>query len=209
MADWTLGRRTGKSERRLPAIHGAGLALAAGPLALALLPQAGLTWLAFDRIAISQGEWWRLVTGNFVHVNLAHGLLNLAGLFLVLALFRHQLTTRLLLIATLPIALATGALTYWLDPGLDRYAGLSGILHGLFVLGALRCWPTAPRLASLLILFLTLKLVQEQTFPPLSGRLPFLADNIAVTTHLFGAVAGGCLGTLILQDRFRRVRYAG
>ena len=39
--------------------------------------------LKYDRLAIEGGDWWRLITGHFVHLGLSHLALNIAGLLLV------------------------------------------------------------------------------------------------------------------------------
>ena len=62
----------------------------AGPLIIALCaliafffePQAS-EWLAYDRYAIQGLDTWRLITGNFVHTNGYHLLLNIVGLILL------------------------------------------------------------------------------------------------------------------------------
>ena len=65
------------------------LVAAIGAVLLALAwwgePLRGL--LRWDRAALSAGEAWRLVTGHFVHLDLEHALLNVAGLVLVAWLF--------------------------------------------------------------------------------------------------------------------------
>ena len=52
-------------------------------LLLALLP-AATHWLDYRRELIAGGEVWRLFSGHFTHLNLAHAVMNAAGLLLVL-----------------------------------------------------------------------------------------------------------------------------
>lgn len=49
--------------------------------------------LAYRRSAISDGQWWRLITGNLLHTNHWHLLMNLAGLWVLL--FLHHFHYRL------------------------------------------------------------------------------------------------------------------
>jgi membrane associated rhomboid family serine protease len=43
--------------------------------------------LRYERAAVFDGDWWRLVTGHLVHVDLRHTLLNVAGGIAMTALF--------------------------------------------------------------------------------------------------------------------------
>ncbi|MGL4614442.1 MAG: rhombosortase, partial [Shewanella sp.] len=88
--------------------------------------------LAYQRSAITQGQWWRLVTGNLLHTNHWHLLMNLAGLWIVLFLhhFHYQLKGVSLLF--LLLCLLEGLGLYLGYPQLLGYVGLSGMLHGLF-----------------------------------------------------------------------------
>ncbi|MEJ1960855.1 MAG: hypothetical protein WDO56_04630 [Gammaproteobacteria bacterium] len=56
-----------------------GLALI-GIAVLLLLPElnadAARSALRYERVAIGAGEWWRLITAHFVHIDLEHTLLN-------------------------------------------------------------------------------------------------------------------------------------
>ncbi len=69
------------------------LKYSAGPLLIALCsliafffePLSG-NYLAYDRFAIQGLETWRIVSGNIVHTNGYHLLLNIAGLALLWAL---------------------------------------------------------------------------------------------------------------------------
>jgi rhomboid family GlyGly-CTERM serine protease len=93
----------------------------------------------FDRVAIAQGEWWRLVTGHWVHSDLAHAGWDITALLLLGALFEARLQWRL------PLALLIGtvgvdAWLWWGDTTLRYYCGLSGILNSLLIVGLLQLW---------------------------------------------------------------------
>src|SRR5438552_2270554 len=74
-----------------------GIALLA-VCALLLLPEVGgegaRLALRYDRAALAAGEWWRLITGHLVHLNLEHALLNTLGLALMWALFARDYAPR-------------------------------------------------------------------------------------------------------------------
>ena len=104
-------------------------------LGLGAAPEA---WV-FDRLAIADGEWWRLVTGHWVHSDGSHAGWDIAMLLLFGVLFEPRLAWRLplvLLVATL----AVDAWLWWGVPDLRWYCGLSGILNGLLIVGLLEWW---------------------------------------------------------------------
>ncbi len=107
----------------------------AGYLILGAAPEA---WV-FDRVAISQGEFWRLVTGHWVHSDLDHAVWDIGALAVMGALLEPRLQRELLL------ALAIGTLgvdlwLWWGDPALQYYCGLSGILNSLLAVGLVQLW---------------------------------------------------------------------
>jgi rhomboid family GlyGly-CTERM serine protease len=93
----------------------------------------------FDRVAIAQGEWWRLITAHWVHSDLTHAGWDIAALLLLGALFEARLQWRLpvaLLVATVGV----DVWLWWGEPALRYYCGLSGILNCLLILGLLCLW---------------------------------------------------------------------
>ncbi|HEX8784094.1 MAG TPA: hypothetical protein VF764_12020, partial [Steroidobacteraceae bacterium] len=56
---------------------------------LLLLPavagEGGRALLRYERSALADGEWWRLLSAHVVHLDLRHALLNVVGLALVWA----------------------------------------------------------------------------------------------------------------------------
>jgi len=115
------------------------LLLATGALALwwfcGPAPEA---WV-FDRAAIAAGEWWRLLTGHWVHGDGAHAAWDIAMLLALGALFEAKLRWRLPLVL-LGSTLIVDAWLWWGLPQLRFYCGLSGILNGLLALGLLSLW---------------------------------------------------------------------
>jgi len=151
--------------------------------------------LRYEREAILSGEYWRLISGHFVHGTNQHLLLNLAGLALIAALFPRDYTTKqwLWVLLLSMIAIDTGFVFY--EPHLQWYVGFSGVLHGALAAGALAWWRSEPRsLALALTIILIGKLAWEQWHGalPLSGDLPVVVD-----AHLYGAL-GGAIGASIL-----------
>lgn len=96
-----------------------------------------LPLLEFSRSAIADGELWRLLTGNLMHSNGWHLLMNIGGLLLATLLVGHLFSERHFIALAISNGLSVGVLIYWLNPEIEYYVGLSGYLHGLFIYGAL------------------------------------------------------------------------
>ncbi|HMU68031.1 MAG TPA: rhomboid family intramembrane serine protease, partial [Cellvibrionaceae bacterium] len=63
-------------------------------LASGLLPEAICEQLDFNPERIKQGEYWRLLTGQWVHFGFNHSLMNAAGLAIVQYSFLDELPLR-------------------------------------------------------------------------------------------------------------------
>lgn len=174
--------------------------LAAGVAGIALLLQAGGTpvraALGWDRDALVAGEFWRLLSGHFVHLGWSHLLLNLAGLALVSWLVGRWFSwTRWLLIGAVSIAGIN--LGFWfVHLSLDGYVGLSGLLYGLLVAGLLAGVLRRDREAIILAVFIVAKIAWEQLVGPMPGSEATSGGKVIVEAHLYGAL-GGLLGGLL------------
>lgn len=158
--------------------------------------------LRYERVLVLAGEWWRVVTGQLVHLGPSHLVLNLAGLTLIGWVFGPGLRAGqwLAVLAGSWLAIAAGFLL--LEPQLVWYVGLSGLLHGL-LLGAAVLDQGLDRKVRLLLVAGTLaKLGWEQW----AGALPLTAEAaggpVIVDAHLYGGL-GGLLGGTILWVRDR------
>ncbi|PUA30240.1 MAG: rhombosortase [Cellvibrio sp. 79] len=139
----------------------------------------------------NQGQYWRLLTANFVHFGWPHSLMNVAALILCTFALLSEISPLKYLCLLLGCCLTVGTGIYWLNPEYQPYAGLSGAIHGLIVAGILltRDYPLWVRIVAGVILIG--KLANENSGHYEANDLQILVDaKIAVESHLYGAVGG-------------------
>ena len=169
--------------RRAYTLLGACLLL----LAPSLLGEAGRQLLRYDRAGLAAGQWWRLVTGHWVHLDARHALLNCLGLALMWALFARDYSRRQWVVIVLA-SMATIDAGLWLgDSTVLWYVGSSGVLHAVMAAGTLAHLRQRQPDGYLLAAFLAGKLLWEH----LVGPLPFSGTaDVVVDAHLFGVLGG-------------------
>lgn len=183
-------------------IQGAWLVglLAATLVLLGLTGDMGRELLRYERLPVLHGEYWRLITGHFVHGSTQHLLLNAVGLGLVAVLFPREYSLRgwLLILASSIATIDIGFVL--LEPQLEWYVGLSGVLHGALVAGAIGWWRHESRLRTVALTAIVIGKIaweQWQGALPLSGDMPVIVD-----AHLYGAIGGALAGAwLSLHNR--------
>nr|WP_237668338.1 rhombosortase [Vibrio toranzoniae] len=149
-------------------------------------------WVVWDNNAIADGQWWRILTGNFSHTNYSHLVMNLAGLWIISYLF--QPNKKQLISALLFISVVTGLAL--LLSSIKVYVGLSGTLHGLFGLFALRETLNGRKSSWLLVVGLIAKIAWEQFVGPSSTTGELINARVAIEAHLAGALAGGFVAVI-------------
>jgi len=151
---------------------------------LAILGPDITHWLRYDRQAILNGELWRLITGHIVHLGWKHSLMNIIGLTLIWILFGRllKLSNWLLIIFISALGISLGFLVF--NPDLSWYVGLSGVLHAMFVAGAVASVYSGHRAEMLLLALITAKLIWEQLQGALPGSEEFAGGNVVVEAHL-------------------------
>lgn len=146
-------------------------------------------WLAYERAGLHDGEWWRALTGHLVHLGIHHAVLNLAGLVALMLLCPAVLPAREWARRTLLLSLAISLGLYLFLPELESYVGLSGVIHGLFLLGLVPMAQQGDRVALACLLFLIGKLLWEQGMGvPLSDEQA-IGGRVVTHAHLFGTLA--------------------
>lgn len=146
--------------------------------------------LVYQRELISQGEVWRLFTGHVLHTNGYHLLLNLAALFMLWALHGNFYSIKNYTALFLFCSLTTSLGLYYFDPTLIQYVGLSGVLHGVFVFGALMDIHAKDKTGYLLFIGVWIKIAHEQFYGASSDISSLIEASVAVNAHLWGALSG-------------------
>jgi membrane associated rhomboid family serine protease len=164
------------------------------PATLVVLHQCGMA----ERADVVAGQWWRLLTANWVHLGLPHLLLNMLGLY-VLGRQAETMWGRWRFLAMYLVSAWAGvciALMY--QPPGGGVAGASGAVCGLlgaeviWLLANRKCLPaTLRRRASGALVTNVILLVVISLVPGVSGA-----------GHLGGALAGATVAVLLQIERF-------
>lgn len=168
-----------------------------------LAPQLTADW-QYDRVAIGQGQWWRLFSGHLLHTNHWHLLMNLAGLLVIWLMHGpHYRARSLLFLLVAGFALIGLALWLW-SPAIRYYVGLSGWLHALLVWGA--CQDIQRQWSSgwLILAGVSAKIIWEQWQGASQQLITLIDAEVATDAHLYGAISGLLLYLLSLSYQYWR-----
>lgn len=199
----------------LPTLSTTAIALASTCIALAIASTFDPRLhgvLDYRRSAVVGGEVWRLLTAHAVHLTIAHAVLDIGALLLVAWIFDDELGPGQQAAVCLLGAVGVDVGLLLAHPELERYAGLSGLLHAWFAAGAVG-WAltvsavgsqrTVERRAWGIALFvgLSLKLALESRRP--AFWLDGASFEVVTSAHRWGAAAGLSFGIGVAL--FRRV----
>jgi rhomboid family GlyGly-CTERM serine protease len=144
----------------------------------------------FNRQLVEQGQVWLLFSGHIVHLNWSHWALNMAGLAIVAFFFSAHASVKQWLAVLFVSACMINIGIWWLLPEIRSYVGLSGVLHGLFLYGALREIRFYPSSGYVLTTVLIVKLVWEFFNGALPGSEDMTGGRVLTEAHLLGAIGG-------------------
>ncbi len=147
-------------------------------------------YLAFQRLQITDYYWWQFVTANFVHTNFTHLLLNAMGIALLWIIHGRYFSAKGYLVTCLVLGSGVTCGIFMFSPHLEWYSGFSGILHGLFVIGACKDIVTRVALSWILFIAVWLKIIYEQVFGQSDLVASLIDANVAIDAHLYGALVG-------------------
>ncbi|MBB1367768.1 rhombosortase [Pseudoalteromonas sp. SR44-5] len=160
--------------------------------------------LEFNRQLIDQGQVWRLITSQYVHANWAHLALNCAGIVLIWALHAEHTKPTQYALHTLFLAAWCGIGVYFFCPEIHIYTGLSALLHGVIVWGAIKDIEVGMKSGGLLFIGIWLKIAYEQFHGPSAEVSKLIASRVAVDAHLIGAIGGIVLATPLLINYIKK-----
>jgi len=160
--------------------------------------------LRWERSLIAQGDWWLLLTGNFVHLGQSHLWMNIVGFALVVALVWTHFSVKQWCLVILFSSLVVGISLWFFNPEVTGYVGFSGTLHGLILAGCLADLRSYPKSAAILLTLIIAKLTWEQIAGPLPGSESTAGGSVLVDSHLYGAIGGAIIGAILLGYRHIR-----
>jgi rhomboid family GlyGly-CTERM serine protease len=176
------------SQQRFPWLTLAVIGLAVVASAVPALSR----WLVFDRVAIVSGQWWRLMTGNWVHFSADHLLADSVAVGIAGALIERQEGMRSFWLYAVTAAVV-GLAVFFLAPEVAQYGGLSGVACGAFgylALNEIKRFRACRWLPILVLALLVAKVGWEYT----TGRALFVGmhDGMRVLplAHAAGLLSG-------------------
>ncbi|MGB1262763.1 MAG: rhombosortase [Cognaticolwellia sp.] len=168
-----------------------------GPLVVAVIALFGFIFDAdiadaviYHRELIDAGEYWRLISGHFLHSNGNHFMLNIAAVALLWALHGHYYSYQNYLGIFVTCALVCSIAMFWFSQDIALYVGLSGVLHGFFVWGALMDIRQHEKTGYLLFIGVILKIGHEQIYGASADVEALIGASVATDAHLYGAIGG-------------------
>lgn len=146
---------------------------------------------------------WRLWTGHWVHVGWIHYALNMLAFICLPFIFPRVSVWHfgaLLLVLPPLISLCF----YYFLPDIEAYAGLSGVLHGIYA--AVACvhliYRKERNFAAVVLLLILAKLVWENTVGS-TGTAQLIGSPVLVEAHLLGVIWGVVAAAVyLLSDYF-------
>ncbi|MCL1079486.1 rhombosortase [Parashewanella spongiae] len=161
--------------------------------------------LSYQRLDIQSGDFWQLITGNLLHTNHWHLIMNLAGLWVILSLHDMHYSTKSLWLLFAGLCLLEGLGLYLFYPALLGYVGLSGVLHGLFAFGAVADIKRKMTSGWLLFIGVIAKVSYEQVYGASADVTTMIGARVATESHLVGAISGLILSMSIIIFQPRNI----
>lgn len=151
--------------------------------------------ISYLRDQVADGQWWRILSGQFVHNNSSHLFSNMAALLLCRVLLSVVYSERDFTLSLLSCAFLTGVLIHFLLPSYNYYLGVSAALYGVLIAGALAMWRGRPYAGVSLFVLVIAKLSLDYLVP---DSVVAVSDRIgvpvAVEAHFVGVFAGVLVG---------------
>lgn len=152
-------------------------------------------WLGLFPEKVLDGEWYRVITGQLLHTNLNHFLLNSSGLILVWALHGEYYSVKHYLILML-LCLTLVGITLMFFANYSHYAGLSGVLHSLLIYGGIIDITKQEKTGWLLLTGIGIKVAYENIVGASEQTEQLIGAAVATEAHLIGVIVG-CIAAVI------------
>jgi len=157
-------------------------------LFMLLLQVIGPETLRYERDWRQSGQVYRLLTGHWVHVGWTHWSFNSISLVIMASLTTPGWSIRRWLVNTVALALGISVLIYLFNPEVRDFAGHSGVLYGLFILGAVSLFRRDRIVAVLVAAAIIVKVLMEQFDFMDFNTSDFIGARVIIDSHMYGAI---------------------
>jgi membrane associated rhomboid family serine protease len=153
---------------------------------------------ALQGLAVSNGDWWRLVTAMFLHGSLLHLMFNMLALYWLGTIIEQALGTPRFLLVYFVSGLAGSAGALWLSSAFAVTVGASGAIFGMIgALLILEYLSTGSLMGQAMMLILV------------NMALTFAVPGISIGGHVGGLAAGIAATYALMRFRFPPHRMLG
>ncbi len=148
----------------------------------------------YQRDLFESGEFWRGFTAHFLHTNFNHLILNVSAVALLWALHGQFYSLKNYCAVFVFSAFMTTLGVHFYSPEISQYVGLSGVLHGVFIWGALKDIEHKDKTGYLLLFGIVGKVMYEQIVGPSQDIAELISATVAIDAHLWGTIGGALMG---------------
>ncbi|QUM76897.1 rhombosortase [Moritella sp. 24] len=157
-----------------------------------------ITVLDYNRELIINGQFWRLISGNLNHTNIYHLLLNISALAVIAGLHYRYYSARAYVSLIVTLSVGVGVGIFILSPSTHLYVGLSGILHGIIIVGAIIDVTKGYYTGYALFIGTIIKVIHEQLFNSPIEMSQLIEAKVLTEAHLYGLVTGLMIAPLFV-----------
>ncbi|MFT5503698.1 MAG: rhomboid family GlyGly-CTERM serine protease [Gammaproteobacteria bacterium] len=162
--------------------------------------------IRYQRNWILTGEYWRLISAHWTHVNWTHLGLNGAGLLLCLAITRPDWTLKRWCFYLTVISFSISGLFTVLNPELGWYVGFSGVLFGIFCLSGIDLFNHDRLIAVLLLSVIFGKVLIEQMSNLEVTSSELISSPVIVDAHFYGLISALIIALVQRVYTFSKIR---
>jgi len=147
--------------------------------------------LSYHRNIFFSQIYWQWITPSLVHANWNHWFLNIVNLFATIFIFYEAWSIKKILLLFTLFSLFISLGIHFFVLYINSYVGMSGILYGLTVYGALFTFFKQKLISILILIFITIKLIIPDVVNVFIGLEDILKGLYILTeAHVYGAILG-------------------
>ncbi len=144
---------------------------------------------SYHRDTFIQHIYFQWISPSLVHYNWEHWLLNILNLFAIILFFQKAWSLKIFIGFFSFSSLFILVCLHLFTTDIDTYVGMSGVLYSLTVYGGLTTFSSQKITSSLILLYISLKLLADKQINHIMGVDIFLDKvNVVTDVHWYGVI---------------------